>query len=66
VELTDDLVSAMLLQQVGTAFTPAERARLKPLLETQLERLRELRELDLGPADVRVHRYMADAGLYDE
>jgi hypothetical protein len=64
--LTEETIRALLVEYVGTDFGPAERARLLPLVEAYLERLRELRALDLGPADPQLFEGLYRVGGSDE
>jgi hypothetical protein len=63
VELTDEMLRAMLLEYVGVEFGPEEIAHLRPLVERQLERLRELQAIDLGGDDPRTTHYIVDLRL---
>jgi len=58
--LTNDTVRTLLQEFLGASFGPAEVERLRPLLERQFERMRELRELDLGGDDPRTTVYITD------
>ena len=62
-ELTPDLLRALLVEYTGTEFGPAERERLLPLVEAQLVQLRELEALDLGGDDPRTTHYINDRRL---
>lgn len=59
--LSEETLRTLLVEYVGTDFGPAERARLLPLVERYLDRLRELRTLDLDTDDPRVlHQLLAE------
>ena len=58
--LTEATLLAMLEEVAGIHLGDAEIQRLLPLAERQLERLRELRELDLGGEDPRTTRFIND------
>jgi hypothetical protein len=62
-ELTPEMLRALLLEYTGTDFGPAERARLLPLVEKQLAQLRELAALDLGGDDPRTLYFVTDRRL---
>jgi hypothetical protein len=62
-ELTPEMLRALLLEYAGTEFGPAERERLLPLVEKQLAHLRELAALDLGGDDPRDLHYVTDRRL---
>ena len=61
--LTEATLRAMLEEMAGIHLGDAEIQRLLPLAERQLERLRELRALDLGGEDPRTTRYITDERL---
>jgi hypothetical protein len=61
--LTSETVRTLLQEFLGAEFGPAEVERLRPLIERQLERMRELRELDLGGNDPRGTVYITDRRL---
>lgn len=58
--LTNETVRTLLREFLGADFGPAEVERLRPLIERQLDRMRELRELDLGGDDPRSAVYITD------
>jgi len=61
--LTNETVRTLLQEFLGAEFGPAEVERLRPLIERQLERMRELRELDRGGDDPRDTVYITDGRL---
>ena len=61
--LTNETVRTLLQEFLGAEFGPAEVERLRPQIERQLERMRELRELDLGGDDPRATVYITDQRL---
>ena len=63
VALTNETVRTLLQEFLGAEFEPAEVERLRPLIERQLEHMRELRELDLGGDDPRTTMYITDRRL---
>lgn len=60
--LTNEIVSALLIAHFGTDFGPEEVERLRPLIEQQLQRNRQLQALDLGD-DPRSMAYIKDRRL---
>ncbi|HEY3117904.1 MAG TPA: hypothetical protein VGK54_14275 [Chloroflexota bacterium] len=60
--LTNEMVSAMLIEVFETDFDSAEVERLRPLIERHLERMRQLQDLDLGN-DPRAMAYITDHRL---
>lgn len=60
--LTNEMVSALLIEYLGTDFGPDEVERLRPLVERHFERMRELHALDLGD-DPRMMVYITDHRL---
>lgn len=61
--LSDEMLQALLLERVGAEFVPADVARLRPAIEKQLERMAELRALDLASDDPRTTEYIVDYRL---
>ena len=61
--LTSETLRELLIQYIGFDIGPEEAERLRPLLERQLERMRELQALDLGGDDPRTMSYIADRRL---
>lgn len=61
--LTDETLRVLLKEYLGADFGPAEIERLRPLVERQLERMRELQALDLGGDDPRTMHYINDRRL---
>jgi hypothetical protein len=61
--LSNETVSELLIQVFGTDFGTEEVEHLRPLLERQMERMRELQALDLGGDDPRTMFYITDRRL---
>lgn len=61
--LTNETLRTLLKEYIGAEFGDAEVERLRPLVERQLERLRELQQLDLGGDDPRTMHYINDRRL---
>ncbi len=61
--LTNETLRILLREYVGAEFSETEVERLRPLVERQLERLRELQGLDLGGDDPRTMHYINDRRL---
>jgi hypothetical protein len=61
--LTIETLRTMLRETIGAEFGDAELERLRPMVERQLERMRELHALDLGREDPRTMRYINDRRL---
>jgi hypothetical protein len=62
-ELTPELLRALLIEYTGTELRPAEQERLLPLIQKQLAQMRELAALDLGGDDPRNYHYITDRRL---
>jgi hypothetical protein len=61
--LTNETLRILLKEYIGAEFGDVEIERLRPLVERQLERLRELQQLDLGRDDPRTMHYINDRRL---
>ena len=61
--LTNEMLKVLLKESIGAEFGDAEIERLRPLVERQLARMRQLHELDLGREDPRAMRYINDRRL---
>ena len=58
--MTTETLKALLMEYVGVEFAEEEVERLLPLVERQIERMRELHALDLGGDDPRTMAYIND------
>ena len=61
--LSNETLREMLLNAIGFDPGPAEVERLRPLVERQMERMKELHALDLGGEDPRSMSYITDNRL---
>ena len=61
--LTNEMVKVLLRETIGAELGDAEIERLRPMVERQLARMRELHALDLGREDPRAMQYINDRRL---
>jgi hypothetical protein len=61
--LTNEMLKVLLQECIGAELADAEVERLRPLVERQMARMRELHALDLGHEDPREMRYINDRRL---
>jgi hypothetical protein len=58
--MTTETLRVLLKEYIGVELPDEEVERLLPLYERQLERMRELQQLDLGGDDPRTMAYIND------
>jgi hypothetical protein len=61
--LTNEMLKALLRESIGAELGDAEIERLRPMVERQMARMRELHALDLGREDPRTMQYIVDRRL---
>ncbi len=61
--LTTETFRILIKEYLGVEFSDAELERLRPVVERQIERMRELHTLDLGGEDPRTIHYIVDQRL---
>jgi hypothetical protein len=58
--MTTETLRVLLKEFIGAEFAAEDVERLLPVFERQLERMRQLQELDLGGDDPRTMSYIND------
>lgn len=64
--LTSEMVRILLREYLGVEFGPEEIERLRPLIERQMERMRELHAVDVGGDDPQTTVYIQDLRLFPD